>query len=181
MAWYKVKHKTTGEVQFVETGIADFQASPDWTVQTFAAEPTEGDSAEAGFDTPAKAELYALEMIEVEADQKTGDAVSRLRRQLSIDRTWNEIQRLKLAQATNNIPADLTDRRKMFPTLMALAALTGNTLAAVATSLESRLWDRVKRMALIEARLLQGHDAVRAATTVEQKIQAAKNADWSDV
>jgi hypothetical protein len=88
------------------------------------------------------------------------------------------VQRLKLMQATGNIPADATERAKQLPFLMALVQESGNTLTQVATAIENRLWDRVRRMAIAEARLLLGHDAVRAAATTDEKITAAASIDW---
>ncbi len=179
MPWYRLKHKVSGDVMHVSS--LDGWDSADWDNVTLTHEPTDTELQIAAVaDDPIAAEVRALEIIEGGANREADNTISHLRRQIAIDRAWNEIQRLKLAQATGNIPTDLTERRKMFPTLMALVVLSGNTLAAVSTAMEMRLWERVKRMAVIEARLLRGHDAVRSATTPEAKIQAAKNSDWSD-
>ena len=128
----------------------------------------------------ALAEQVALEKVENDAEAVTKETVNRFRRLAAINRSWGEVQLLKLANATGNIPTDLVERRKMFPTLMALVNETGNSLATVATAVENRLWDRVRQNAIWEAKLIVGHDTVRAATTVEEKLAAADNIVWSE-
>jgi hypothetical protein len=125
------------------------------------------------------AETYALGKIEADAETASFGEFPKLRRQIAVVLLWHEIQRLKLSNATGNIPADLTERRKQFPTLMALVALSGNTLTQVATAAENRLWDRVRRMALWEAKLMLADDAVRASATAAGKVAAA-NVTWSE-
>lgn len=126
-------------------------------------------------EDPAMAEAKALAIVEAECDDAVCSDIKRARRQIAIALLWEEIQRLKLANMVPGaIPADLTARRKMFPTLMAVVALSGNTLAQVATALENRLWDRVRRASLWEAKLMLGHDAVRAAISATDKLAAAK-------
>lgn len=127
-------------------------------------------------DVPA-AEAWALDRLERDAEEATGNEVSRLRRQVAITFLWHEVQRLKLANSTGNVPADLTERRKQFPTLMALVALSGKTLTQVATAAENRLWDQVRRMALWEAKLMMAEDNVKIKATVAEKI-AASEVSW---
>lgn len=128
---------------------------------------------------PVAAERWAVEKIERDAEAASATEIQGLRRRIAISSLWEQIQRLKLAQATGNIPADLTERRKQFPTLMALVVLTGKTLGIVAQEAESRLWERVRRSALIEAKLMLAHNAVRAASGVAEKLAAA-NVVWED-
>jgi hypothetical protein len=145
-----------------------------YSFQLLSKAPKEVDSAKAAFVTPADAEAWALEKIEEEIEKANGDIVRRLRRQIAIDRLWQEVQRLKLHTATNTVPATTLEKAMHFPTLMALVELTGNTLGQVATATENRLWDRVREAARLEAKLLVGHDNVRAATTIDEKVVVAQ-------
>lgn len=176
----------------IATGIQSFAMAEDtatepsgydltlYTFMEFPGEPTEQDSLLAAFqDDTVQAQAWALEKIEDDAERATSTQVRRLRRQVAVMELWNEVQRLKLMQATNNIPADLTERAKQLPFIMALVQQSGNTLTQVATAIENRLWDRVRNMAAAEAKLLLGHDNVRAATTVQGKVDAANNIIWS--
>ncbi len=137
------------------------------------------------FEFPAPpvtfAEAIALERVEADAEKNTGDTVRRLRRQIAVDRLWQEIQLHKIAVFVNAVPTTILGRRKMFPTLSVIAALKSETIETVAPIMEARLWERVKRMTVIEARLYQAHDSVREATTAEGKIAAAENASWTNV
>lgn len=145
-------------------------------------EPPEFISAEeldqTGAAPLAKVEEWALNRIESDAESASLGQVQRLRRQVAISFLWQEVQRLKLMQATNNIPADPLERAKQLPFLSALVQQSGNTLSQVATAIENRLWDRVRRMAVAEAKLILGHDAVRSASTVQDKMTAATSIDW---
>lgn len=152
-------------------------------VQELADEPPHDffkviDGAWAEDPDTAPAEAWALNKVAAEADgARTGELPQTM--QIAVVLLWHEIQRLKLAQAVNQIPADLTERRKQYPTLMALVALTGNTLAQVATAAENRFWDRMRRMALWTAKEMLARDAVRAAGTTGGKVAAA-DVSWSE-
>ena len=127
----------------------------------------------------AAAEAGALDAIERAYEAATEVDVKKVRKQIGIALLWQEVQRLKLAGSTNTVPATVEERRKMFPTLMAIVTLSGNTLNQVAIAIENRLWDRVRRMALWEAKSLLAEDAVRAAQTVEDKLAAAE-VTWTE-
>jgi hypothetical protein len=159
--------------------VQSLEGYPDWTVVQADVPDTERDKRIAEYKTPLEAELSLIQKMDAEIEVKIGEQVPPLRRQLAIDRTWGEIQRLKLANATGNVPTDLVARRKMFPTLMAVVFLSGNTLTQVATALENRLWSRVRKTSLIEAKLLLAHDSIRTASTVAGKVDAT-NIDWLD-
>ncbi len=125
MPWHKVTHKN-GEIQFIASGVEDYRKDPDWTVGPARSEPTEDDSIEAALDTPEKAEIHALCVLSTEAELASESGIGGLRRQLAIDRTWQEIQMLKLAKSINSIPDKLDEQqRKMFPTLSGYVDLCG--------------------------------------------------------
>jgi hypothetical protein len=126
------------------------------------------------------AEDAALKHIDRQAEQVTLEQVEDYRRQIAISILWQELQRLKIANAANMVPGDIEERRKQYPCLEALVFESGATLQQVAVAVEARLWDRVRNMALIEARLLLAHDAVREADTAQAKLDVARNVNWSE-
>lgn len=125
------------------------------------------------------AERWARERIEDDAEEMTLAQFRRIRRQMATVLLWNEVQRLKLATG-NFTNLSLAEKARQFPTLAALAQQSGSTIPASAAAVESRLWDRVRRMALAEAKLLLAHDSVRNAATPEAKIAAAEAVEWKE-
>ena len=184
MKHFKATRLSDNEVCYL-TAQDDQSAPPgyseaEWSFELMSVAPTELDSAKGALKTTANAEEWALQKVEEQAEKVNEQTIRKVRRQIAIDRLWNELQRLKLAQATGNIPTDTTERRKMFPTLMALSLLKGRTLNSVATAVEARLWDRVRKTALYEAKLLIAHDNIKAATTIDDKIAASQNITWDE-
>lgn len=124
------------------------------------------------------AEQTALAKVEAEAEQSS--PISRQHRAGVILSLWDELQRLKLANlVTGGVPSTVEERRKAFPGLMALVALSGKNLPTVAAEVELRLWDRVRKLHLDHAKLMLAHDEIRAATTAEAKL-AASQVNWAE-
>lgn len=185
MKHFRATNRLTGEIQFLCCDDAaakpEGYAQEEWLLEPMAAPATEADSVTGGMQgDAAAAEQWARERVEEGADHATAADIQRHRRQLAIMALWTEIQRLKLVQATNNLPATAEERARQFPILMALVEATGIGLGLVAQSMETRLWPRVRRMARWEAKVLKGHDDIRAATTAEAKIAAALNILWTE-
>jgi hypothetical protein len=174
MTWYRLTNPT-GEVQIV--GSLDGYDPAVWTAVEIPA-PTEQDVATTAL-TLQQTEAWALDQVEARAEAFAMSSVMRVRREIAILNLWREIQALKLAQAVNQVPTDATERGKRWPMLMALVQLTGNGLAAVSTAAENRLSDRVKRIAVLEAKMMLARDAIRAATTKQDKIAALNAVDWA--
>lgn len=183
MRHFRVTEMATGDVTFAmgEDGDA---SPPGYDLALFSIEEVvEPDARTLQRETfrgdPAAAEAWALAQVEDDADQASAGDVGHIRRQVAITAIWHEVQLLKLAQATGNLPADAASRRKMLPTLMALVALTGNSLAQVSASMEARFWDRVRRVAIWEAKALLARDSVRAAQGVDAKMAAVEAVNWT--
>jgi hypothetical protein len=127
---------------------------------------------------PTLAEKIALNKIEKDAEDVSLSTFRHFRRQIAVMILWQEIQRLKLSNATGNYTTLTgTDRAKQFPTLSALAQVYGTTVPVVATAAESRLQDQVYKMVMFEAKLMFAQDQIKAAATAEEKIAAA-NVTW---
>lgn len=185
MKHYKATRISDGEIQFLVS--EDDQDSPpgydpeEWTFETISNEPTDKESLIGGVQNdPAKAEQLALDKVEESADKKWSEQAGRFRMQIAIASAWREVQMLKLAQATNTIPTDLVERQKQYPLLMSMVSLSGDSLSTVAVQVENRLWNRVKSMSLAQAKMMLGRDAVRSASTAEEKINAAFSINWND-
>ena len=125
-------------------------------------------------------EAMAIAAIDSAAEETSEQIITQFRRQCMILNLWEELQRLKLANAITGYMAgiDINERRKQFPGLMALVALSGNTITQVAAAVDNRLWERVRTIHLAHAKLMLAHDAVKAATTAAAKKAAADAVDW---
>lgn len=129
--------------------------------------------------TADDAGTMAEHRVTTEAEAIAAATSGDMRRQSVILSLWDELQRLKLASlVANGVPSALEERRKAFPGLMALVALSGRSLTTVATEVDARLWERVRQLHLAHAKLMLAHDAIRTATTAEAKL-AASDVDWT--
>lgn len=174
---FKITNKLTNEVQFQHS--LDGFPPEEWDAVEHE-EPTERDSAIAGLDD-AGVETWALDKLEKDADDMALHEMRGLRRQVATAMLWNEVQRLKQSVDTGTFNTlSALEKAKRFPTLSALVQLSGNGISAVATAVENRLWNRVRRMALAEAKMLLARDAVRAAATRESKLAAADAVLWTE-
>jgi hypothetical protein len=101
------------------------------------------------------------------------------RGQVAVMMLWTEVQRLKLSNSTGNFAGlSALEKGKQFPTLWALSETYGTTIPNVATAVETRLFEQVKSLVLLEAKLLYAQDQIAAATTPEAKLAAAENVVW---
>jgi len=184
MKWFRVQDNLDGTVWW--DAAPDDAISPvneydpilfSW--EEWTGEPTERDSATIELDEIG-AEEWTLDQLEKIANKKTLEDVKCRRRQLAMMEAWREVQDLKLCQQLSAIPPDATDKVKRWPILMALAQETGNTLAVIATAVENRLWDRVRRFSLREAKMLTARDDVRSLVTKDEKIGVIDSVSWDD-
>lgn len=127
----------------------------------------------------SKAEAFALDKIDQDADEVSLAQLKNARRQMLVMILWQEVQRLKLANAVNKVPTDALERAKQFPMTTAIAEVYEVTLAQAATAIENRFWDRIKRLVMAEAKTQKAREAVQAATSAEEKIAAAEAVDWN--
>lgn len=174
MRHFKLTRLSDGYVTFAcSEDTEDFPSGYDiseWEVVDYGIEPTDVDSATIALDD-AGTEAWALEKIEEDAEVKTGTQVKRLRRHIGMVMLWQEVQLLKMSTDFSTLTT--LQKAQRFPTLAALAQETGNSILTVATAVENRLWDRIRKMAVTQAKLLVARDAIRSAATKDDKIAAA--------
>lgn len=151
----------------------------DW--EEVPAEPSETDSAAGPVETDlGNAQSLARLELERHVERALAAIVPEAGQQVFIFFMWGEVQRLKLAlRITNGVPADPESRRREYPLIMALSHLSGATPQAVIEIIETRYWPRVRDIALARAQVILVHDQIAQATSAEDMIEIARNANLS--
>lgn len=128
----------------------------------------------------AVAEEAARAQVAEAADALAKEAVPEgERRAQALLQLWNECQMVKLLVDIGKVPGDPIEQVRRVPFLGALAQQTGIPLAEVWQATQSRIEERVWKLANAEVTLVLANEAISNAATAEEKLDVVRTTDWS--